>query len=156
MISSASLDSIVSKYPITNSEWEWQSCNGVKLGSYIKNTFNIIFNESVNMYNNDYKYFDDYYVRSFVVTAEKVRGGANDLAPYDRDPWFRKFPQYMSNTKKINFVKNQVKYGYDCIYRNKVKINAPLGDIVQSVPLAILYYSSVDGKNIHCLDLIKR
>ena len=71
---SSDVDSIVKKYPITNSEWEWQSCQGVKLGSYIKNTFNILFNESVNMYNNDYKYFDDYYVRSFVVTPDIVTG----------------------------------------------------------------------------------
>lgn len=150
------IDSVLSKYPITNSEWECQFSNSMKLGTYIKHTFNISHNESVNMYNNDYKYFDDYYVRLFVVTADNVRGGANNIAPYDRDPWFRKFPQYVSNIRNINFVKNQVKYGYDCIYRNTVKINVALSDIVDSVPLAILYYSSVEGRNVHCLDLIKR
>ena len=76
MIMKPDINSVVSKYPITNGDWEWQSSHSVKLGSYIKHTFNLLFNESVNMYNNDYKYYDDYYVRSFVVTAGgKCEGG---------------------------------------------------------------------------------
>lgn len=143
-------------YPITNNEWVLVDGNTIKMVDYLQKVYNL------NDFDGLYKLYDDiphYFVRTDVLTSKKVRGGANSIAPYNRDPWFREFPAFLSDVRKARFVNaftgNSVRYGYDCVYGDTVIMkNVSLSDIIENLPVAIIHYTSVDGNQIHCIDLI--
>jgi len=148
-------------YPVTNNEWVLIDGNATKMGDYLQKMYNLNdFNKFnwlfFHLYNNVVPH---YFVRTGVLTDKKVRGGANAIAPYNTDPWFREFPAFLSDVRKTRFVNaftgNGVRYGYDCVYGDTVIMqNVSLSDIIKNLPVAIIHYTSVDGNQIHCIDLI--
>lgn len=159
---------VLSKYPQNNNEWElhnYNFSNGTSLGKRISWIYNemmvncgidTIPNDVINSINK-LDTVTQYFVRRSLCNLHFIGDDSfNRLEPYNSDPWGREFLLYVHNVTHHQFAYIKNRDGWDKRY-----ISLYFSDRVSVVnnhlqaPLMVLYVTSVEGREIYCLDMIK-
>ena len=165
------LNEILRKYPKTNNEWglhTYNFGNSTSLGKRISWMYNeLILNcgldtipgdvlSSINSLDS----VTEYFVRR-TLNVKDFRGDDvyDKLAPSNVDPWDREFLVYYGNVIHPEYYSVKNRDGWD-----KVFISVYFNNMVakysgmhnnDNVPLMVLYVTTVDKKDVYCLDVIK-
>ena len=164
------LYNILEKYPKTNNDWTLHTYNfgnGVSLGKRISWDYNELINnntiESVPLdvikSINELDSVSEYFVRT-KLTHDKFVGDDvyYKLAPFNSDPWCREFIVYVGNVLHPQYAHIKNRDGWQ-----KVFISVYFNNMVakysgmhnnDNVPLMVLYVTTVDKKDVYCLDII--
>ena len=167
------LSEILRKYPQTNDDWHFHNYNfgnGTSLGKRISWMYNeLILNCGLDTIPGDVlssiNSFDsvtEYFVRQ-TLCVKDFRGDDvyDKLAPSNVDPWDREFLVYYGNVIHPEYYSVKNRDGWD-----KVFISGYFNNMVakysgihinndSKVPLMVLYVTTVDKKDVYCLDVIK-
>ena len=165
------LNEILEKYPQTNNEWglhTYNFGNSTSLGKRISWMYNeLILNCGLDTIPNDVIYsinsldsVTTYFVRTKLTHDKFVGDDVYDkLAPSNVDPWDREFLVYYGNVIHPEYYSVKNRDGWD-----KVFISVYFNNMVakysgmhnnDNVPLMVLYVTTVDKKDVYCLDVIK-
>ena len=167
------LNEILRKYPKTNNDWHLHNYNfgnSTTLGKRISWMYNeLIVNCGIDTIPNDVidsiNSFDsvtEYFIRQ-TLCVKDFRGDDvyDKLAPSNVDPWDREFLVYYGNVIHPEYYSVKNRDGWD-----KVFISVYFNNMVakysgihinndSKVPLMVLYVTTVDKKDVYCLDVIK-
>ena len=165
------LNEILEKYPQTNNEWglhTYNFGNSTSLGKRISWMYNeLILNCGLDTIPNDVIYsinsldsVTTYFVRTKLTHDKFVGDDVYDkLAPSNVDPWDREFLVYYGNVIHPEYYSVKNRDGWQ-----KVFISVYFNNMVakysgmhnnDNVPLMVLYVTTVDKKDVYCLDVIK-
>lgn len=167
------LSEILEKYHQTNNDWNLVYPYGVleplSLGRRISWMYNeLIVNCGIDTIPNDVinsiNSFDsvtEYFVRQKLIVKDFKGDDVYDkLAPSNVDPWNRDFLVYYGNVIHPEYYSVKNRDGWDkvfiSVYFNNMvdKYSAIHTNNDSKVPLMILYVTSVDKKDVYCLDVI--
>ena len=83
---------------------------------------------------------------------------------YNRDPWDRKFPNFVNGTVMYKYDKLssdvKLKYGFWVYYKDRVTSSDYADDVrhniryIDEVPLLILHTTTIEGTVVACLDVV--
>lgn len=165
------LYNILEKYPKTNNDWTLHTYNfgnGVSLGKRISWDYNELINnntiESVPLdvikSINELDSVSEYFVRTKLTHDKFVGDDVYDtLKPFNNDVWNREFLVYYGNVIHPEYYSVKNRDGWQ-----KVFISVYFNNMVakysgmhnnDNVPLMVLYVTTVDKKDVYCLDVIK-
>ena len=167
------LNEILRKYPKTNNDWTLHTYNfgnGVSLGKRISWDYNELINnntiESIPLdvikSINELDSVSEYFVRTKLTHDKFVGDDVYDtLKPFNNDVWNREFLVYYGNVIHPEYYSVKNRDGWD-----KVFISGYFNNMVakysgihinndSKVPLMVLYVTTVDKKDVYCLDVIK-
>lgn len=166
------LYNILEKYPKTNNDWTLHTYNfgnGVSLGKRISWMYNeLIVNCGIDTIPGDVlssiiqlENVTEYFVRR-TLNVKDFRGDDvyYKLAPFNSDVWNREFLVYYGNVLHPEYysVKNRDGWqkAFISVYFNNMvaKYSAIHTNNDDKVPLMILYVTTVDKKDVYCLDII--
>ena len=164
------LNEILEKYPQTNNEWglhTYNFGNSTSLGKRISWMYNeLILNCGLDTIPGDVltninqlESVTQYFVRT-KLTHDKFVGDDvyYKLAPFNSDPWCREFIVYVGNVIHPQYAHIKNRDGWQ-----KVFISVYFNNMVakysgmhnnDNVPLMVLYVTTVDKKDVYCLDII--
>ena len=167
------LNEILEKYPKTNNEWglhTYNFGNSTSLGKRISWMYNeLIVNCGIDTIPNDVlssinslDSVTEYFVRR-TLCVKDFRGDDvyDKLAPSNVDPWDREFLVYYGNVIHPEYYSVKNRDGWDkvfiSVYFNNMvaKYSAIHTNNDDNVPLMVLYVTTVDKKDVYCLDVIK-
>ena len=168
------LSEILRKYPKTNNDWNLVCPYGVleplSLGRRISWMYNelmvncgidIIPNDVINSINS-FDSVTEYFVRQKLIVKDFKGDDVYDkLAPNNVDPWNRDFLVYYGNVIHPEYYSVKNRDGWDkvfiSVYFNNMvaKYSAIHTNNDDKVPLMVLYVTTVDKKDVYCLDVIK-
>ena len=164
------LYNILEKYPKTNNDWTLHTYNfgnGVSLGKRISWDYNELINnntiESIPLdvikSINELDSVSEYFVRTKLTHDKFVGDDVYDtLKPFNNDVWNREFLVYYGNVLHPQYAHIKNRDGWQ-----KVFISVYFNNMVakysgmhnnDNVPLMVLYVTTVDKKDVHCLDII--
>ena len=165
------LNEILRKYPKTNNEWglhTYNFGNSTNLGKRISWMYNeLIVNCGIDTIPNDvlssinsFDNITEYFIRQ-TLCVKDFRGDDvyDKLAPSNVDPWDREFLVYYGNVIHPEYYSVKNRDGWQ-----KVFISVYFNNMVakysgmhnnDNVPLMVLYVTTVDKKDVYCLDVIK-
>ena len=167
------LYNILEKYPKTNNDWTLHTYNfgnGVSLGKRISWDYNELINnntiESIPLdvikSINELDSVSEYFVRTKLTHDKFVGDDVYDtLKPFNNDVWNREFLVYYGNVLHPQYAHIKNRDGWQ-----KVFISVYFNNMVakysgihinndSKVPLMVLYVTTVDKKDVYCLDVIK-
>ena len=105
----------------------------------------------------------NYYYRTIIPKGLFTNDDYKNLSIYNTDPWGRAFPIYMTGTiseRYVDVLKNNSScvYNYVLFYRDRlIRSNSSsltFNLMSGSVPLAIMYVTTLEGEPIVCVDII--
>jgi len=166
------LNEILRKYPKTNNDWNLVFPYGepLSLGKRISWMYNeLMVNCGIDTIPNDvlssinsFDNITEYFIRQ-TLCVKDFRGDDvyDKLAPSNADPWDREFLVYYGNVIHPEYYSVKNRDGWD-----KVFISGYFNNMVakysgihinndSKVPLMVLYVTTVDKKDVYCLDVIK-
>ena len=167
------LNEILRKYPKTNNDWTLHTYNfgnGVSLGKRISWDYNELINnntiESIPLdvikSINELDSVSEYFVRTKLTHDKFVGDDVYDtLKPFNNDVWNREFLVYYGNVIHPEYYSVKNRDGWDkvfiSVYFNNMvaKYSAIHTNNDDKVPLMVLYVTTVDKKDVYCLDVIK-
>ena len=163
------LNEILRKYHQTNNDWNLVFPYGepLSLGKRISWMYNeLIVNCGIDTIPNDvlssinsFDNITEYFIRQ-TLNVKDFRGDDvyDKLAPSNVDPWDREFLVYYGNVIHPEYYSVKNRDGWQ-----KVFISVYFNNMVakysgmhnnDNVPLMVLYVTTVDKKDVHCLDII--
>ena len=174
---------VYSKYPVTGMNWRFKG-NGldsesVSLGVYMQYALvkgGVDKVDSIVIDNALYfSVVEKYYVRDSMsrglfrlFTGMHVEDSVfNDAwGMYNRDPWDRRFPNFVNGTVQYGYEKLEVhdkfKYGYWVYYKDRIMSSDYSKNDMRhniryrdEVPLLILHTTTIEGVVVACLDVIQ-
>jgi hypothetical protein len=167
------LNEILERYPQSNNEWglhTYNFGNGTSLGKRISWMYNeLMVNCGIDTIPGDVltsiyqlESVTQYFVRR-TLCVKDFRGDDvyDKLAPFNSDPWGREFIVYVGNVLHPQYAHIKNRDGWQ-----KVFISVYFTNMVakysgmhinndDNVPLMVLYVTTVDKKDVYCLDVIK-
>ena len=167
------LNEILRKYHQTNNEWglhTYNFGNSTSLGKRISWMYNeLIVNCGIDTIPNDvlssinsFDNITEYFIRQ-TLCVKDFRGDDvyDKLAPSNVDPWDREFLVYYGNVIHPEYYSVKNRDGWQkvfiSVYFNNMvaKYSAIHTNNDDKVPLMVLYVTTVDKKDVYCLDVIK-
>ena len=166
------LNEILEKYPQTNNEWglhTYNFGNSTSLGKRISWMYNeLMVNCGIDTIPSDVltsiyqlESVTQYFVRTKLTHDKFVGDDVYDkLAPSNVDPWDREFLVYYGNVIHPEYysVKNRDGWqkAFISVYFNNMvaKYSGIHNKYDDKVPLMVLYVTTVDKKDVYCLDVI--
>ena len=168
------LNEILEKYPKTNNDWTLHTYNfgnGVSLGKRISWDYNELINnntiESIPLdvikSINELDSVSEYFVRTKLTHDKFVGDDVYDtLKPFNNDVWNREFLVYYGNVLHPQYAHNKNRDGWQkafiSVYFNNMVAKYSgihINNDESRIPLMILYVTTVDKKDVYCLDVIK-
>ena len=168
------LSEILEKYPQTNNEWglhTYNFGNGVSLGKRISWDYNeLILNCGLDTIPSDVltsiyqlESVTEYFIRQ-TLNVKDFRGDDvyDKLAPFNNDVWNREFLVYYGNVIHPQYAHIKNRDGWQkafiSVYFNNMVAKYSgihINNDESRIPLMILYVTTVDKKDVYCLDVIK-
>ena len=168
------LNEILRKYHQTNNEWglhTYNFGNSTSLGKRISWMYNeLMVNCGIDTIPNDVIYsinsldsVTTYFVRTKLTHDKFVGDDVYDkLAPFNSDPWNREFLVYYGNVLHSQYAHIKNRDGWQkafiSVYFNNMVAKYSgihINNDESRIPLMILYVTTVDKKDVYCLDVIK-
>ena len=168
------LNEILEKYPKTNNDWTLHTYNfgnGVSLGKRISWDYNELINnntiESIPLdvikSINELDSVSEYFVRTKLTHDKFVGDDVYDtLKPFNNDVWNREFLVYYGNVLHPQYAHIKNRDGWQkafiSVYFNNMVAKYSgihINNDESRIPLMILYVTTVDKKDVYCLDVIK-
>ena len=168
------LYNILEKYPKTNNDWTLHTYNfgnGVSLGKRISWDYNELINnntiESIPLdvikSINELDSVSEYFVRTKLTHDKFVGDDVYDtLKPFNNDVWNREFLVYYGNVLHPQYAHIKNRDGWQkafiSVYFNNMVAKYSgihINNDESRIPLMILYVTTVDKKDVYCLDVIK-
>ena len=168
------LNEILEKYPQTNNEWglhTYNFGNSTSLGKRISWMYNeLIVNCGIDTIPGDVlssinslDSVTEYFIRQ-TLCVKDFRGDDvyDKLAPSNVDPWNREFLVYYGNVLHSQYAHIKNRDGWQkafiSVYFNNMVAKYSgihINNDESRIPLMILYVTTVDKKDVYCLDVIK-
>ena len=165
---------IYTKYGITNDNWccnvAGTKANNVSLGGLIRDLYIPMGRMGITYTISKFMSYDvvsectkldnvgNYFYRNVIDPSIFKFKQYDKLDEYNSDPWRRPFPTYVNGLLYVNNIGNKVQYGYSVFYDSKVIRSVDIVDrckfIENSIPLAILHTTSIEGVTVACIDII--
>ena len=166
------LNEILRKYHQTNNDWNLVFPYGepLSLGKRISWMYNeLMVNCGIDTIPNDVIYsinsldsVTEYFVRTKLTHDKFVGDDVYDtLKPFNNDVWNREFLVYYGNVLHPQYAHIKNRDGWQkafiSVYFNNMvaKYSAIHTNNDSKVPLMVLYVTTVDKKDVYCLDVIK-
>lgn len=167
------LNEILERYPQSNNEWglhTYNFGNSTSLGKRISWMYNeLMVNCGIDTIPDDMidsinslDSVSEYFVRTELTHYKFVGDDVYyKLAPFNSDPWNREFLVYYGNVIHPQYAHIKNRDGWQkafiSVYFNNMvaKYSAIHTNNDSKVPLMVLYVTTVDKKDVYCLDVIK-
>jgi uncharacterized protein (DUF2225 family) len=164
------LSEILERYPQSNNEWglhTYNFGNSTSLGKRISWMYNeLMVNCGIDTIPNDVIYsinsldsVTTYFVRTKLTHYKFVGDDVYyKLAPFNSDPWNREFLVYYGNVIHPQYAHIKNRDGWQkafiSVYFNNMVAKYSGMHNNDNVPLMVLYVTTVDKKDVYCLDII--